>query len=291
MTSEQRLAETLGIPYSIQQVQIGKYSINYLVAGSGPPLLLIHGANIGWGMWYANIKELSNFFSIFAIDLPGAGGSTILDFHRANLYEDFVDVVDKFIQEKRLSPISVIGHSFVGWIALQLAHKKHIKIEKLILISSLGFSTYLPLKQRLATLYPLAVFLTKTALKPTKENMKKFLLEVFYDKICVSEDFINYFCEARQRSPLTHPLLFINSISSRGKLRKELDVQNILAFISQPILSIYGNQDDLFRREEVAPNVYKLPHVTMEFFEKCGHVPSIEHDQFFNKLAIDFLSK
>ena len=28
-----------------------------------------------------------------------------------------------------------------------------------------------------------------------------------------------------------------------------------------------------------------------EFFEKCGHVPSIEHDQFFNKLAIDFLSK
>jgi pimeloyl-ACP methyl ester carboxylesterase len=47
----------------------------YLFAGSGPPLLLIHGF-MGYSFsWRLNLAALSRYFSVYAMDLPGSGFS------------------------------------------------------------------------------------------------------------------------------------------------------------------------------------------------------------------------
>jgi len=86
MTTEQTLANSLGIELAIKQIPIGAHKINYLVAGKGEPLLLIHGANFGWGVWYPNIPELAKHFTVYAIDLPGAGHSSTSALQRYGCY-------------------------------------------------------------------------------------------------------------------------------------------------------------------------------------------------------------
>ena len=76
MDTEKKLADSIDASIEIKQMDIGKHRINYAVAGQGPALLMIHGANFGWGMWYPNIPALAKHFTLYMIDLPGAGRSS-----------------------------------------------------------------------------------------------------------------------------------------------------------------------------------------------------------------------
>ncbi|MFY9463208.1 MAG: alpha/beta fold hydrolase, partial [Candidatus Sungiibacteriota bacterium] len=119
MNAERKLAQLVQTDIKIEQAIIGRFRINYVSAGSGPAVILLHGANIGWGQWYPNIAVLAQYFTVYAIDLPGAGGSSKIEFHTANLEKDFVDTVDSFIKDRRLSKVHIVGHSLSGWIALR----------------------------------------------------------------------------------------------------------------------------------------------------------------------------
>src|SRR3989344_1127805 len=111
MSTEEALAQTLGIPYTIAQDTIGPYSINYFKAGQGRPLLLIHGANIGWGQWYRNIPELAKRSEVWALDLPGAGRSSRVDYSKLDPQKDLVEVVEKFVRVHNLRDFHIIGAS------------------------------------------------------------------------------------------------------------------------------------------------------------------------------------
>src|SRR3989344_8879229 len=109
MDTEKALADRLGIPYKIKKIKIGKYLINYFEAGppageagAGKPLVLIHGGNIGWGQWYPNIPELSKHFKIYAIDMPGAGRSSKLDYAKLSFEKDYFEILSKFLQKLNL---------------------------------------------------------------------------------------------------------------------------------------------------------------------------------------------
>ena len=96
-SAEQKLQNLIPTKSQIKKVSIDSYNINYLEAGAGQPIILIHGLNIGWGEWHQNIAELAKYFKIYALDLPGSGNSTKIDFHNADLEKKFVKIVDKFI--------------------------------------------------------------------------------------------------------------------------------------------------------------------------------------------------
>src|SRR5215475_2330759 len=58
-----------------RRVAIDGVNWRYWVAGSGPPLLLIHGF-LGYSFsWRFNVEALSQDFTVYAIDLPGCGFS------------------------------------------------------------------------------------------------------------------------------------------------------------------------------------------------------------------------
>src|SRR3989344_4455277 len=132
MDTERKLADSLGIPYEIKQVDINGHRINYLVAGNGHPVLLIHGGNIGWGQWYPNIPELSKHFKVYAIDLPGAGRSSLVNYRTLRADKDFFDVVKVFIDTEIFTKTHVIGSSIGGWVALKLAVQHNEKVDKIV---------------------------------------------------------------------------------------------------------------------------------------------------------------
>ncbi len=268
------------------QIKINGYTINYVYGGTGYPVLLIHGLNIGWGQWYLNIPALLKRFSVYAIDLPGAGKSTSIEYKTADLTKDFLEIVEKFIAQTINQPAHIIGHSFGGWIALKLALKNPALTDKTIVVNSLGFSNYLPWGYRLLGIYPLAKLLSQKALPINRPNMRHFLESVGARKNFLEDGFVDYYYESVSSNPNAHPFLFINRLISIRKIREELSLHGA----SHPSLVIWGALDPLLPLAKNLPMIKANPSIHLKILESIGHTPNLEAPSLFNELAIQELS-
>lgn len=291
MKTQQQLKKLIDVQLNTQQMHIGPYNIHYVVAGKGEPLLMLHGANIGWAQWYQNIAELAKYFKIYALDLPGAGSSTKIDFHKADFEKDFVKIVDKFIEVKKLKNLNILGSSFGGWIALRLAIEKKPYINKIVLANPLGFTSHMPLQFRPVSLHPVALMLSKTALRPVRKNknLEKFMRDVFFDKqLSLAPEFIDYFYELSKSS---HNVLFISRLAHFTGMRKELFLKDDLLKIDRPVMVIWGKEDPLMPFWSVKDSIPLIPGVKLEKLAKVGHMPPVEAASKFNSLTINFLRR
>lgn len=289
--AQQRLSKIIKTELKSESIQIGDYNINYVVVGKGTPILLLHGANIGWAQWYQNIGELAKHFKVYALDLPGAGGSTTVNFYKTDFEKDFVEVVDEFITSKGFKKLSIVGSSFGGWIALRLAMQKKPYIDKIVLSNPLGFTTHMPVRFRPVSFKPLAIFLSKTALRPDRKNknLEKFMRDVFADKkLDLAPEFIDYFYELSKTS---HNVLFISRLAHFKGMRKELFLGSGLGSVKTPIMLIWGKQDPLMPFSTIQSSIKLVPDLKLEVLEDIGHMPPVEDPTKFNKLTISFLKK
>lgn len=286
---ERELADSIGCKIEIKKSRIGNLVINYAEAGEGPPLILIHGANIGWGFWHANINELSKYFKIYAPDMPGSGGSTKISFEKLNFDQDIVHTLGLFIDSLKLNQYSLAGHSLGAWTALKLALQRGPEIKKLILASPMGFSRHVPSRYRLISLPWAAKLISKTVMRPNLDNMASFLSDALYGQPKVEDGFANYFYESVIRERLTHPLMLINRLSNFLRVKEQFVLINNLSEIHNPALIIAGDRDPIVSLDRSLPGFLLMPNKRIEIFSDTGHVPSLEKSREFNDLVIRFL--
>ncbi len=290
MTNEQKLANLTKIPVTIGQVDISGHRINYAVAGQGKPLLLIHGANLGWGQWYANIAALAESFTVYAIDLPGAGRSSGIEYHQSDLNQVFVETTASFMEQFNLSNIPVIGHSVGAWTVLKLAMKHPNLIQKLILISPVGFTESTPIFQKLVGLRPVVNVLSKTVMKPSKKNMRRFLESGFCDRTKLSEELLDYYHERVAGDQRSHPLYLVNHMAGFSKVKPDFVLLEEVKRLTQPVLIVVGQHDPLVPPHKKHLAGFKnIPDVKVEIFNDSAHVPFIEESQRFNSVVLNFL--
>jgi pimeloyl-ACP methyl ester carboxylesterase len=103
-------------------------------AGSGPPVLLIHGVGLNADAWKPQIATLSLRRRVIAIDLPGHGQSDPLP-DGADL-GDYVAAVAVLIAGLGISPVPVVGHSLGALIALGLALDHQEKVAALVALNA-----------------------------------------------------------------------------------------------------------------------------------------------------------
>jgi len=108
--------------------------VRLLRAGEGEPLLFLHAA--GGGGWLDYHQRLARSFDVIAPEHPGFGGSD--DFGAVEAIDDLVfhylDVMDAL----GLDRPHVVGASFGGWIAAELAVVAPHRIGSLVLLSPAG---------------------------------------------------------------------------------------------------------------------------------------------------------
>ena len=74
-------------------------------------VLFIHGLGGNIMHWYPTIDALSSNYRCIAIDLPGYGLSTILDFNENDYIEFFAQVIDAFVKKVDGKNVTLVGHS------------------------------------------------------------------------------------------------------------------------------------------------------------------------------------
>lgn len=110
-------------------------SVHLLRGGDGPPLLFLHAAG-GAGRWHEFHELLAGRFTVFAPDHPGFGGSAPLPEveDMTDLVYHYLDVVDRL----GLKRPHVVGASFGGWLAAELAVAAPHVVGSLTLLSPAG---------------------------------------------------------------------------------------------------------------------------------------------------------
>ena len=104
-------------------------------AGSGPPVVFLHGA--GGPAWDPFLDDLANHFTVYAPSLPGTEGNPDAVREIRGLWELMLHYYEVFDQLGLDSP-AVIGHSFGGMLAAEIASTNPERVSKLVLISAIG---------------------------------------------------------------------------------------------------------------------------------------------------------
>ena len=112
--------------------------IFYRVAGSGQPVLLIHGFGEDGRVWNSLLESLSRDFLLIVPDLPGSGHSKMKGGDWS--MEALAETVRAITLREDLKAFTVIGHSMGGYVALALAEKYPTILKGLGLFHSTAFA-------------------------------------------------------------------------------------------------------------------------------------------------------
>lgn len=119
-------------------LNIGGYKVHYLEAGSGKPLLLLHGTALDSAAltYGAMIPELAKHFHVYALDWLGYGDSDKpeMDYTSAQ----YSSLLVEFIEALKLEKFSLVAFSMGGAMAVGYALEHQNNLEKLVLIDSYG---------------------------------------------------------------------------------------------------------------------------------------------------------
>lgn len=116
-------------------VTINGANIRYQRAGSGQPLLFLHGEQ-GLNGWEAPLESLARHFDVIAPDHPGFGGSDTPDW-----LEDVADVAhgySELLDALGVDGAHIVGQSLGGWIGLEMASRSTRQVQSLVLVASAG---------------------------------------------------------------------------------------------------------------------------------------------------------
>jgi pimeloyl-ACP methyl ester carboxylesterase len=92
-------------------------------AGTGEPLLLLHGLGLSWRCWAPILPELEGRHDVLAVDLPGFGATPTLPRGRRPTVQALSDAVEAALDDADLGAVHVAGNSLGGWIGVELARR------------------------------------------------------------------------------------------------------------------------------------------------------------------------
>ena len=127
----------------MEHVDVDRMRIAYTRAGSGPPLVMLHGAPSDSRTWQWMIPDLARDHTVIAWDAPGFGKSSdIDDGWRA---PDFAHALAAFVAALGLERPHLVGHSFGTMVALSLFRQHRAVPGSLVLVGGYaGWAGSLP---------------------------------------------------------------------------------------------------------------------------------------------------
>jgi pimeloyl-ACP methyl ester carboxylesterase len=119
---------------SFVELRDGRFKIRVLTAGEGDPVLCLHGA--GGLFWDPLLDSVAASHRVVAPEHPGAGDSQGLE-HVEDLW-DLVLYYNELLDVLEMPRASLLGHSFGGMVAAEIAANNPERVDKLALIAPIG---------------------------------------------------------------------------------------------------------------------------------------------------------
>lgn len=213
-----------------------------------PAILLLHGSGSNSAMWIADVKELSENFHVFAIDIIGECGKSSEN-RPAFKNDNYSNWISEIIEKLSINRLSIIGCSLGGWIAMDFSIKHPERIDKLILMATAGIT-----QVKLKTIFWIIITSMMGSWGFNKLN------KMVYGNLTIDNKALEFASLVKNNyKPRTDVLPVLTNES----------LQNIKA----PTLFIGGKNDCFYDSQKTAIRIKKnLAKVQCLVLEKTGHV-------------------
>jgi pimeloyl-ACP methyl ester carboxylesterase len=262
-------------------VDAGGVQTNYLEAGSGSPVLLIHGSGPGvtaYANWRLVLPALAERFHVLAPDMAGFGFSERPEKGDYGV-EMWTDQVVGFMDALDLDRAHIVGNSFGGAIALRLAARYPERVGRLVLMGSMGID------------FPITEGLDKVwGYEPSFENMRGVLDVFAYDRKLVPDEL----AEVRYRASMQPG--FQESFAAMFPAPRQRWVEAMqtsdeeIRALPHKTLIVHGREDQVIPVDNSLQLMRLVENGDLHVFSHCGHWVQIERSTDFNRLVGDFLA-
>ncbi len=259
------------------EVLVDGIRIHVAEAGSGPPLLLLHGLAATHANWEFTAPAFADRWRVIVPDLPGHGQSGkpnapyTIDF--------YAGVIRSLGRELGIDEVVVAGNSLGGLIALELGCAYPRWTRALVLAAPAGG---FPVAMR-----PVGWALgAVTGARVLRLALERSIDRCFFDPSSPgSVERRRILLESLRHDDYPH---FARAIR-RSLAGTIAAARQPLASLLQPVLLVWGRQDRLVGLARSRQLLREIPHARLAVIERCGHVPMLEQPEEFNRIVSDFL--
>ncbi|MGO9471580.1 MAG: alpha/beta fold hydrolase [Isosphaeraceae bacterium] len=269
-------------------VEFGGSRIHYLTAGSGPPLVLLHGGGECAHAWRWVLPELARRFRVIAPDFPGSGGSDRppAGYTLAMLGE----FVGGFLNALEIRRAAVAGHSLGGLAAMQFALTDPGRVSALALVASAGLGREIhPVLKSLCS-PGFGDWATAWAITPLGQFQRilwRALGSFSRLKRAPAGWLVDQFWLGVDPRILWDQLLLSRIlIGPEGQKAVLLDR---LPEVSVPTLIVWGESDQILPAAHGRRAAGRIPHSRLATIPDCGHMPHVERPEEFLETVLAFL--
>lgn len=264
-----------------ESVIAGGIRTNYLAAGTGEPVVLIHGSGPGvtaYANWRLTIPDLAKRYRVLAPDMVGFGYTERPDDVSYGV-QTWADQVVGFLDALSLPRASLVGNSFGGAIALRVATQHPDRVDRLALMGSVGVP------------FPITGGLDAAwGYQPSVENMRR-LLDVFaYSRELVTDELAQVRYQASIQPGFQESFGAMFPAPRQRHVDAMATPDDEIAKLTHETLIIHGRDDQVIPLATSLRLLQLIDNSQLHVFGRCGHWTQIEHSAQFNRLLDEFLA-
>jgi pimeloyl-ACP methyl ester carboxylesterase len=250
--------------------------VHYEVYGRGRPVILLHGWIGSWGLWQETMAYLGRYYRTYALDFWGFGESG----KKRETYDvqDFVSLVNQFMEQLGIASAPLVGHSMGGTVSLSTAIQYPDRARKVVVVGSpiYGSSLALPLKLAGRKWIAALLFNMMWAFRLGLRTASPF--------ICRDPRFPDMMDRDVTRTTVQSFLLSIASL-------RRTDLRPGLGNIKIPVMGMYGDRDNIVHPRQWQPLLKGVPHAHIVRWEKAQHFVMLDTPQDFMEKLKAFLDE
>jgi pimeloyl-ACP methyl ester carboxylesterase len=259
----------------------GGVKTNYLEAGTGPAVVLIHGSGPGvtaYANWRLVLPSLAERFRVVAPDMIGFGFTERPDDVQYTV-DAWAEQVVGLLDELDVRQASLVGNSFGGAIALRVASRYPDRVDKLVLMGSMGVD--FPITEGLDRVW---------GYEPSFENMRKVLDVFAYNRELVPDEL----AEVRYRASMQPGFQESFAAMFPEPRQRWVDAMRTpddeIRALPHRTLIVHGREDQVIPVDNSVRLMSLVENGDLHVFSHCGHWVQIERSADFNRIVGDFLA-
>jgi pimeloyl-ACP methyl ester carboxylesterase len=251
--------------------------VHYESQGHGQPVILLHGWLESWVPWMGTMEALSRGYKTYALDFWGFGESGKQS--GSFTVQDYIEMVDQFVERLGIEQTPIIGHSMGGTVSLGVALEHPSRVQKVVVVGSPIVGDGLAILLRLAA----KRFLASLAYKvPGVIPLGVRLSSPF-----LARDWKTWYKMFEKDLSGTTLESFHHSIASL----RHTDLRPRLKEITVPTLGVYGRIDRIVDPGQGEVLAQGVQSAEICYFDHSGHFPMLDEPEQFYRTLREFLDR
>lgn len=268
-----------GEPTDATFAQVEGARVRFVDEGEGPAVVLIHGFASSLENWNGVREELRRDHRVLALDLKGFGWTDRPEGDYSPKAQ--AQLVFALMDERGIEKAAVVGHSWGSSVVLAMALEQPERVQRIALYDAWVFEEQLPPMFVWARGKGLGELLFRLFYQERSDDK----IELgYYDTTLIDQDYVERVDEAQHRPGTTAAAL----AAVRGQ--RYAEVQKRYHEIDQPVLLLWGREDQITLVEDGERLAGTLPNSELKIYPNCGHFPMREAKAASTNALVDFLT-